>query len=152
MSAEHSRVGMLDAFRHRSLRKAAEEALDKITPLVPTWNKPASPDRYIIPPKGLEGFWKLAWGPGIRLEHQTASGEIPYRHTLVERSGEKLKIEESCNDRSLGTSAYTEVVFVRTTLVSAYTWVNRENIKKPDRHTRKRIKETLSPKLPPARP
>ncbi len=139
---------MLEAFRYKPVRKAAEKALVEITPLVPTWNKPALPEFDIVPPEGLDGFWKLDWGDsGIRLEHQTPGGEAPYIHTQVEQLAGELKVTESLRDTG-GRSLYTEIVFEGKRLVGGSTWVNRDNTEKPSGVVRRRIKRTLQPKLP----
>lgn len=137
----------LEAFKYRLIRRTAEAAIQEIVPLVPTY----TPKHGIDSPKGLEGFWKIVWEPGnVRLEHETDFDEEPYTHTWVKRYRGELIVGESCVNKDRPT--HTEIVFNGEEVVRAHTWVNREYVKKPNWRIRRRIENTLRPKLPMVNP
>ncbi len=133
----------LEMRRYRPVMQAADEAWERIGPLVPTWNKPASPEHDIVPPQGLEGFHKLVWGPdNYHLVHQLVSGGR-LASTTIKRFGEKLEIVDSADVN--GVHTYTELVFNGKQYRGGYSWLNREIVKAPDSAVLSRIITTFTP-------
>ncbi|OGH11172.1 MAG: hypothetical protein A2857_04170 [Candidatus Levybacteria bacterium RIFCSPHIGHO2_01_FULL_36_15] len=84
---------MIERFRYRSARKAAEYAIRVIAPQVPTintWGK----DYYKVAPYSCKGFWKIAWDSGMKLQHQTSPRKTPYVLTEVNVTDQGIEITE----------------------------------------------------------
>lgn len=134
---------MLERMRYRSVRKAAENALEVIWPQVPIANGDIESQKR-PPPDHLKGWLGLKVGSdGTNLEHKTPKGEKSHVYTRVQKRGSELIVLEAyATDkwRATSTIEFKDGKFVRATRREPYAPSEQKGTTKA---ARRRIKKTL---------